>query len=352
MSKLLDTLNKINKEYKDKIAFSQVTEDFSKGELIPFSSPRLNHMCYGGLPRGRLIEFSGPEGSGKTTTALDVIKNCQRIFKKEYETGKTKLIMKCAFIDAENTFDSEWAKKLGVDTENLVIIRPQQQYAEQIFNIMKELIETEEVGLLILDSVAQLVSKQAYETDMEGKTYGGIASVLTKFCNIVVPLLSRYNCTCIMLNQVREDMNNPYNEFITPGGRSFKHNCSLRLTFKQGDFFDVNNHKVTRGTENPAGNLVNVRVLKTKVFRPDRKLGFYTLNYLEGIDYVSDMIDVLIKNGIIVQGGAWFSIVDENGELMVYKEKELKFQGKHSIHKAIKEDEELFALLESKISYD
>lgn len=348
MSRLDSLIKEINKEYKEEIAFNGNDAALRKYELVPFSSPRLNYMLYGGLPMGRMIEFAGAERSGKTTTALDMVKQCQIKFEEEAKKNKTEKRRVC-FVDAENTFDVDWATKLGVKVKDLLLIKPQEQYAEQIFEIMKTVIETGEVGLIVLDSVAQLVSKSAFEEDIEKKQYGGIAMSLTKFCNIVVPLLGKYNCMCIMINQVREDLNNPYNEFITPGGRGFKHNCSVRLMFQQGNFIDVNNKELTRGAENPAGNLVKVKIEKSKVCRSDRRVGFYTLNYLNGIDYISDTIDVLMQLGAILQRGSYYDIINpETGEVL-YEE---KIQGKPNLIKVIKENKDLYKKLESLISYN
>ena len=348
MSRLDSLIKEINKEYKEEIAFNGNDAALRKYELVPFSSPRLNYMLYGGLPMGRMIEFAGAERSGKTTTALDMVKQCQIKFEEEAKKNKTEKRRVC-FVDAENTFDVDWATKLGVKVKDLLLIKPQEQYAEQIFEIMRTVIETGEVGLIVLDSVAQLVSKSAFEEDIEKKQYGGIAMSLTKFCNIVVPLLGKYNCMCIMINQVREDLNNPYNEFITPGGRGFKHNCSVRLMFQQGNFIDVNNKELTRGAENPSGNLVKVKIEKSKVCRSDRRVGFYTLNYLNGIDYISDTIDVLIQLGAILQRGSYYDIINpETGEVL-YEE---KIQGKPNLIKVIKENKDLYKTLESLISYN
>lgn len=348
MSRLDSLIKEINKEYKEEIAFNGNDAALRKYELVPFSSPRLNYMLYGGLPMGRMIEFAGAERSGKTTTALDMVKQCQIKFEEEAKKNKTEKRRVC-FVDAENTFDVDWAIKLGVKVKDLLLIKPQEQYAEQIFEIMRTVIETGEVGLIVLDSVAQLVSKSAFEEDIEKKQYGGIAMSLTKFCNIVVPLLGKYNCMCIMINQVREDLNNPYNEFITPGGRGFKHNCSVRLMFQQGNFIDVNNKELTRGAENPAGNLVKVKIEKSKVCRSDRRVGFYTLNYLNGIDYISDTIDVLMQLGAILQRGSYYDIINpETGEVL-YEE---KIQGKPNLIKVIKENKDLYKKLESLISYN
>ena len=343
MSKLDALIKEINKEYKEDIAFKGNDIEVYKYEKVPFSSPRLNYMLYGGLPMGRMIEFAGPEKSGKTTTALDMVKQCQLKFTKEKQGRKV------CFVDSENTFDVEWATKLGVNVDDLILIRPQEQYAEQIFDIMKAVVETGEVGLIVLDSVAQLVGKNAISEDIEKKQYGGIAMPLTKFCNIVVPLLGKYNCMCIMINQVREDLNNQYNEFITPGGRGFKHNCSVRLMFRQGPFIDVNNRELTRGAENPAGNLVKVHIEKSKICRSDRRTGFYTLNYLNGIDYLSDTIDVLLQLGAINQRGAYFDLLNiETGEVLY----DGKIQGKPALLKLLRENPELFKKLQDQISYN
>ena len=343
MSKLDVLIKEINKEYKEEIAFKGNDIEVYKYEKVPFSSPRLNYMLYGALPMGRMTEFAGPEKSGKTTTALDMVKQCQLKFKKENQGRKV------CFVDSENTFDVEWATKLGVNIDDLILIRPQEQYAEQIFDIMKAIVETGEVGLIVLDSVAQLVGKNAISEDIEKKQYGGIAMPLTKFCNIVVPLLGKYNCMCIMINQVREDLNNQYNEFITPGGRGFKHNCSVRLMFRQGPFIDVNNRELTRGAENPAGNLVKVHVEKSKICRSDRRTGFYTLNYLNGIDYLSDTIDVLLQLGAINQRGAYFDLLNiETGEVLY----DGKIQGKPALLKLLRENPELFKKLQDQISYN
>ena len=326
MSKLDALIKEINKDYKEEIAFKGEDASLIKYEVVPFSSPRLNYMLYGGLPMGRMIEFAGAEKSGKTTTALDMVKNCQKKFEKEYEEACNKKTLKdydpvmrrVCFVDAENTFDVEWAEKLGVKVDDLILIKPQEQYAEQIFEIMRAVIETGEVGLIVLDSVAQLVSKQAFEEDIEKKTYGGIASSLTKFCNIVVPLLG-------------------------------KHNCTIRLMFKQGKFIDINNKELTNNCENPAGNLVQVKIEKSKVCRSDRRLGFYTLNYLEGIDYINDTIDVLMQVGCIIQRGSYFDIIDPNtGEVLVDE----KIQGRSTLVNKLRDDEELFNRIYSFISYN
>lgn len=358
MSQLDIIVKDINKKFKEEIAFVGGNDSFNKYDLVPFSSPRLNYMLYGGLPLGRMIEFFGPEGSGKTTTALDIVAQVQ----------KTVPNKKVVYVDHENTLDLKWAKKMGVNTDELLIIRPQGQTAEQVFDIMQNVVESGECSLIVLDSVATLVGQQIYEESYEKKAYGGIAAPLTMFCNKTVPMLNKFDTMCIMINQIREDMNSQWNQFITPGGKGFKHHCSVRLNFVKGQFIDKDNKELTRGADNPAGNLVMVTIAKSKTCRSDRRTGFYTLNYISGIDSVNDTIDVALQSGIISQAGSYFSILNkETGE---YKETlqewwgeydatnvknnniPMKYQGRAGLVKSLKENNELLEFITSQITYN
>ena len=133
--------------------------------------------------------------------------------------------------------------------------------------------------------------------------------------------------------------------------------CNLifvRLMFQQGDFLDVNYKKLNRGCENPAGNEVNIRIEKSKVCRSDRRLGYYTLNYLQGIDYINDMIDVLLQLGGIIQAGSYFTLADiGTGEILTDEEgKDIKIQGRSNLYKKLKENPELYELITKNISYN
>lgn len=358
MSKLDMLISDINKNAKENIGFIGEDSSLIKYQTIPFSSPKVNYMMYGGLPMGRMIEFAGAEKSGKTTTTLDVIKNCQIEFKKEYDEAIKKakkekkdisniIERKAVFVDLENTFDVEWAKKIGVDMSKLYIIVPQGQYAEEILTIMIEMVQSGEVGFIALDSIANLVSKVVQENTLEQKTYAGNAALLAIFCNKIVPELKKHNCMLILINQVREDLNNPYVQYKTPGGMALKHNCTVRLMFRQGDLFDSKGNKVPKNFANPAGHNVMIHIEKSKVCKSDRKLSYYTLNYNNGIDFIGDSIDVLIELGIIRQAGSWFSIInDETGEEL------FKAQGKPAIQKELQENKQLFLQLQEKILYN
>ncbi len=370
MGKLDLLVQDFNKKYKEEIAAKGIKR--IETQKIPFSSPRINYMLYGGLPRGRLIEFAGEEGGGKTTSALDAAANAQYMFREEWENELQELeaIQKptkeqqtritylknrgpkqVVYADCENTLDEDWAALIGVDVSSMYILKPQSQSAEEIFEMVLNMIETDEVGLVVIDSFGVMLSAQAYEKTMEEKTYGGIAAALTLFSKKAVMLCQKTGTTLIGINQMREDMNSPYSAFKTTGGKAWKHNCSVRLMFQKGAYIDERGNELRRSAESPAGNLVMINIAKTKVCKPDRRVGFYTLNYDNGIDKVADTVEVAIKYGIIQQAGAWFSIIDiETGEIMEDDTGELiKLQGKPNVIEYLKENEYLFTEIYNKI---
>lgn len=332
MSNLDLIIKDLNK--KMKVGNIQLGVDFQEVQKIPFSSCRLNYMTYGGIPIGRIAEFYGTDGSGKTTTALDVAGNAQKLFPDK----------KVLFIDIEHTFDPIWASKLGVDCDNLLYLDPDSLGAEEVFNTAIELINSGEISLIVLDSIGAMVSMQANEKEIGERTYGGISMALTEFTKKVTPILARTQSTFIGINQARDDMNSPYGGTTTTGGKCWRHGCSTRLEFRKGNYIDEKGNNLSRACENPAGNIVNVALIKSKVVRPDRKVGFYTLKYLEGIDYISDAVDVAIKLGLVNQAGAWFTLIEpETGEV---KE---KFQGKPKLVEYLKTNPEAYKQLSSDI---
>ena len=363
MSKLDEIVKEVNKEWKEDIASKGIHR--IKTKKIPFTSPRLNYMLYGGMPRGRLHEFCGDENGGKTTSALDLCKNAQKLFKEEWEEElsntqdeKAKKVLeergpqKVVYADCENTLDEDWATTIGVDVEDMYILKPQTQSAEDVFQIILDMLDTGEVGLAIIDSLGVMLSKQAYEKDMTEKTYGGISMPLTLFSKKAELLCHKYNSTVIGINQMRDDMNSPYGGKTTPGGRAWKHNCTVRLQFAKGDFLDENGNAINRSSESPKGNKVMVSVLKQKADKPDRRTGFYTLMYDYGIDEIADLIEVGIKYGIVNKAGAWFNFIDpETGEVVTDEEgKEIKVQGQSNLANLLREDDILLQELREQIN--
>lgn len=364
MSKLDTLVAQINKKYKEDIAARGISRlELSK---IPFTSPRLNYMLYGGLPRNRLIEFSGEESGGKTTTALDACKNAQILFKKEYEEElensntseqRKKYLTsrgpkKVVYADCENTLDEDWAIKLGVEVSDMYIIKPQTQNAEDVFQMVLDAIETDEVGLCVIDSLGVMLSKLAFDEDMGKKTYGGISMPLTLFSKKAVMACKKFDCTVIGINQMREDLNSMYGGKTTTGGKGWKHNCSTRLMFAKGDFIDEAGNRLNKSCDEPVGNKVMISIQKNKVDKQDRRTGFYTLNYEYGIDELSDLIEVGVKFGVINKSGAWFNFVDvDTGE--VYCDEggtEIKLQGQNNVKLYLKDNEVILDEIRSKIN--
>lgn len=265
---------------------------------IPFTSPRLNYITHGGLPMGTLIEFYGEEHSGKTTTALDSVANYQ-------VTEDAKDVL---WVDPEFALDEVWAGKMNVDVDNLLLMQPDTQSAEKIFDDTLSIMNTGTIGLVVIDSFGVLQSDKAYEESVADKNYGGISQALTNFSKKALVLAHRYNCTVIGLNQLRDRLDSPYGGTTTVGGRGWRHDCTVRLEFRKGYSFDEKYAKLSQSAENPVGNIVNVAMLKNRTCPPNRKNGFYTLRYDIGIDYMYDLTEVCMKYGVIEKGGSWFTL--------------------------------------------
>jgi len=331
---LNDVLKSISKKYGDSVA-KFGADDLSIDGVLSLGSPMIDYCLYGGVPEGRIIEFSGAEGSGKTSTSFLVAASyCKEELKRNPDNPRSII-----FLDNEGTLDPTWAKVFGYDLSidapvKTIVIRPEGQNAEEIFDMALDFLRTGEVGLLIFDSIATLVPAQIADESMEKYQMGGIAKSLTRFANTALGLLRKYKATLVAINQVRENMSAYGNPITTPGGRAWKHACSSRLMFKRGDFFDEDGNKLTTSAESPAGHIVNVAVLKTKTSKWDRKGGSYRLNYTKGIDILSDTIEAALHFGLIdnsVQGT--FKIIDpETGDIKLDSEgNEIKIRGRKNV---------------------
>ena len=338
-SKVDELLKSMNKEMKSNFLSKGLPQyDYKR---IPFTSPRLNYMTFGGIPIGKIVEFYGENHGGKTTTALDIVANYQHM-----EDAKGVL-----YVDIENRLDRVWATKLGVqlDDDNFYMIKPDEQGAETIFEQILEIMRSGEIGLVVIDSLGAMTSNQAFEKSVEEKTYGGISMALTQFGKKAEMLCNKYDCTLIGINQNRADMNSPYGGTTTTGGEFWKYICSVRMEFRRGKFFDEKGNDLTRQAENPAGNYVLVTMIKNSTCAPTRRTGYYTINYLIGIDYLKDLIEVAIKYGIIDKSGAWFSILnmeptkvnEETGEVIgpMYGDVLEKFQGQAKLNDFLSQPE-------------
>ena len=331
---LAEVMKKISKKYGDNVV-RVGAQDLTVDGVLSLGSPSLDFCIYGGVPEGRIVEFSGPEGSGKTTNAFLAAASYQRAEVKRNPENPRSI----AFLDNEGTLDREWAAKMGYDisedaTVPTILIRPEAQSAEEIFDMALDMLKTGEVGLLIFDSIATLVPMQIADESMEKQQMGGIAKALTRFANTAIGLLRKYKATLIAINQVRENIGGYGPALSTPGGRAWKHACSMRLMFKRGAFFDEDGNELTTSAESPAGHIIDMAVLKTKTCRWDRKLGHAHLNYTRGVDIVQDTIDVALHLGFIDNSAqGMYKLIDpETGALMIDADgNEIKIRGKKNV---------------------
>lgn len=335
-SKLDEIMNNVNKKSKETV-FTKGLPEFNY-EKIPFTSPKMNYITYGGLPLGRLVEFFGEEGGGKTTTALDIVANFQNLYPDR----------DVLYIDAENTLDTEWAMKIGVDINNIHLYQPKIEAAEDIFQIISDAVNTGEVGLWVLDSIPSLTSKNDLEKDLtEDARIAGISGILTRFCRTIVGECAKNNCLGICINQIRDKINSTIPGMTTtPGGRALKHFCTNRIQFMKGSYLDANGKVVSRSSGEPNSQKVVVNMVKTKSCKPDRHVGQYTINFTTGIDYFADLLDVSLLYEIIEQKGAWYTIIDtETGEIL-----KDKIQGQGNVFKYLDENPEVVERIEQLVN--
>ena len=219
---LNSVLKNISKKYGDNVA-KFGADDLTVDGILSLGSPMVDFCLYGGIPEGRIVEFAGAEGSGKTTTAfLAAASYCKEELKRNPDNPRSII-----FLDNEGTLDPVWASNFGYDLSEdapvrTIVIRPEGQNAEEIFDMALDFLRTGEVGLLIFDSIATLVPAQIAEESMEKYQMGGIAKSLTRFANTALGLLRKYKATLIAINQVRANMTGYGNPITTPGGMSWK----------------------------------------------------------------------------------------------------------------------------------
>ncbi len=270
----------------------------------------------GGVPKGRIIEIFGPESSGKTTVALHVVAEVQ------------KLGGEAAFIDAEHALDPVYAKALGVDINNLLVSQP--DCGEDALNITEELARSGAIDIIVVDSVAALVPRQEIEGDMGQATVGVQARLMSQAMRKLSAVISRSNTVLIFINQLREKVGVMYgNPETTPGGRALKFYASVRIDVRKTE-------QLKNGSES-YGNHVRCKVVKNKVAPPFKTAEFDIL-YGKGISRSGEIIDYAITLDIIKKSGSWFSY---NGERIG--------QGKDNVRRLIESDPALLAELDGKI---
>lgn len=311
-------------------ALKQIEKQFGKGsvmklseyvyedmEVIPTGSISLDMaLGVGGYPKGRIIEIYGPESSGKTTFALHAIAEAQK-------AGGF-----AAFIDAEHALDANYARKLGVDVDNLILSQP--DTGEQALEIAEQLIRSGAIDIIVVDSVAALVPKVEIDGDMGDSHIGLQARLMSQAMRKLSGIISKSKTVAIFINQIREKVGVMFGSpETTSGGRALKFYSTIRLDIRRVE-------QIKQGTD-LIGNLTRVRVVKNKV-APPFKVVDVDLIFGEGISRYGEILDLAVKYDIVNKSGSWFSYQDEKIG-----------QGRQNVINYLKENQNLTSEIETKI---
>ncbi|UFH36948.1 MULTISPECIES: recombinase RecA [Flavobacterium] len=311
------TLDKLDKTYGKGTVMKMGDKAIEEVETISSGSLGIDlALGVGGYPKGRIIEIYGPESSGKTTLTLHAIAEAQK-------AGGI-----AAFIDAEHAFDRNYAEKLGVDIENLIISQPDN--GEQALEIAENLIRSGAIDIVVIDSVAALTPKSEIEGEMGDSKMGLHARLMSQALRKLTGTISKTHCTVFFINQLREKIGVMFgNPETTTGGNALKFYASVRL--------DIRRSTQIKDGENVIGNRTKVKIVKNKV-APPFKVAEFDIMYGEGVSKTGEILDLAVEFEIVKKSGSWFS----------YGETKLG-QGRDAVKSLIKDNPELADELEEKI---
>ena len=290
LEKLNSTLASIEKVYGKGSVMKLGERPSLDVDVIPSGSICLDAaLGIGGYPKGRIIEIYGPESSGKTTLALSAIAEAQK------KGGQA------AFVDAEHAIDPVYASKLGVNIDELILSQPDN--GEQALEIVEMLASSEAVDIIVVDSVAALVTQVELEGGMSDSNVGAHARLMSKAMRKLAGVLSKSNCTVIFINQLREKVGVMYgNPEVTTGGRALKFYASIRI--------DIRKAEAIKDGDKILGNTVNIKVVKNKVAPPFKSCKV-DLIFGEGFSKIGEVLDLAIENNLAKKSGSWFEILGE-----------------------------------------
>lgn len=311
------TLDKLDKTYGKGTVMKLGDKAVEEVEAIPSGSLGLDlALGVNGYPRGRIIEIYGPESSGKTTLTLHAIAEAQK-------AGGI-----AAFIDAEHAFDRNYAKKLGIDVDELIISQPDN--GEQALEIAENLIRSGAIDVVVIDSVAALTPKSEIEGEMGDSKMGLHARLMSQALRKLTGTISKTNCTVFFINQLREKIGVMFgNPETTTGGNALKFYASVRI--------DIRKSTAIKDGDNVIGNRAKVKIIKNKVAPPFRTAEF-DIMYGEGVSKTGEVLDLGVDFEIIKKSGSWFSYGDTK-----------LGQGRDAVKQVIKDNPELMEELEEKI---
>ena len=276
-----------------------------------------NVLGIGGYPKGRIIEIYGPESSGKTTLALSAIAECQ------------KAGGRAAFVDAEHAIDPNYAQKLGVDTDELILSQP--DHGEQALEIVEMLARSEAIDIIVVDSVAALVPQSELDGEMTDSNVGAHARLMSKAMRKLAGVLNKSNCTVIFINQLREKVGVIYgNPEVTTGGRALKFYATIRIDIRKAD--------AIKDGDQIIGNQVNVKIVKNKVAPPYKSCKF-DLIFGDGFSKLGEVLDLALQYGFAKKLGSWFEILGERVG-----------QGKEAAKNFLKEHPDVYEDVASKVA--
>lgn len=363
----------INKKFKEPILGNKDVGTFLGSDYIPFPTPSLRYIFHGDMPTETIFELSGQFSSGKSSLCFAMTREAQQKFKADYDRevaelqskeslNKTETVRlaeliengtrRVLYVDAEMCCDLEYMEKCGIDLDSLIFLRPLEQSAEQILQAILDLMETGQIGFVVLDSIPSLITQAQKEADLEKKSYAGISAVLTTFSAKLQQAVKKYHTTFVGINQLRDVINSMVaGQKDTPGGRMWKHATHVRLMLRKGRSLDDKMVEIPNNTETCYGQTTEVQVLKNKISPFDRRLCKFTITPDCGVNEVNDTFMLGVALDVIKQSGAWYSIIDEEtGEVKSDEDgTELKFQGKGKLIEYMKEHKPFVKYIQDEI---